>query len=96
MSPFCVPVRSFLRSFLRSRLRRRRWTRDDAHAAILRLLPQPLYRYRSPPTKFDGAVFALVGDHATDSEILVRIEAAQHEGDADTKPIWHYQLVRSI
>jgi hypothetical protein len=55
----------------------------------LRLLTQPLYRYRSTdPEVLDGALFAIV--LGTDPEVLLLLEARQ-SGNA---PAWHYGLAR--
>lgn len=53
----------------------------------LRLLPQPLYRYKAPELGVvDGGLFALVTDAGTDPEILLLLEA--------TKDGWRYGLMR--
>jgi hypothetical protein len=55
----------------------------------LRLLTQPLYRYRSTdPELLDGALFAVV--MGTDPEVFLLLEARQ-SGDART---WQYGLAR--
>jgi hypothetical protein len=56
-----------------------------------RLLPTPLYRY--PETKtgvVDGALFALVSTAGTDPEVLLVIEAREHDG----KLRWEYACGR--
>jgi hypothetical protein len=57
----------------------------------LRLLPQPLYRYRSTSSEVaDGALFAFVCSVGTDPEVFLLLE------DIDTPegPRWHYSLAR--
>lgn len=55
----------------------------------LRLLPQPLYRYRTERDDLiDGALFAFV--QGTDPEAVVVLEAVRHEGKAG----WRYGLTR--
>jgi len=56
----------------------------------LRLLIQPVYRYRDPDSKLlDGAAFVLA--HDTNPEILLFIEAY---GDPATKRTWQYGFAR--
>ena len=55
----------------------------------LRLLPQPIYRYSSSDWDvLDGAVFVFV--QGTDPELLLLIEAVQHEESSR----WQYALAR--
>jgi hypothetical protein len=55
----------------------------------LRLLPQPVYRYKSERKEVvDGAMFAFV--EATDPEAFLLLEARS----AADKKEWHYALVR--
>ena len=59
----------------------------------LRLLPQPLYRYKSTdPDVLDGAVFAFVTSAGTDPEALLVLEARK-PADKD-RPVWHYAVAR--
>ena len=55
----------------------------------LRLLPRPLYRYKTERQDLaDGALFAFV--QGTDPEVVVVIEAARHDGASD----WRYAVTR--
>jgi hypothetical protein len=55
------------------------WRADNSDREVLRLLPQPLYRYESKRSDvLDGAVFAFV--QGTDPESVLLIEAV-HTGD---------------
>jgi hypothetical protein len=57
----------------------------------LRLLPQPLFRYRSNDAGvIDGAVFALVSNAGTDPEIIILLEARTSE----TGQKWVYAAAR--
>lgn len=59
----------------------------------LRMLPQPLYRYKSTdPDVLDGALFAFVTSAGTDPEALVVIEARRPAAGAD--PVWQYGVGR--
>jgi hypothetical protein len=59
----------------------------------LRLLPQPLYRYKSTdPDVLDGALFAFVTSAGTDPEALLVIEARKPA--AGGGPVWHYAAAR--
>ena len=56
----------------------------------MRLLVQPVHRYRDGPAKLiDGAVFVLA--HGTNPEVLIQLEADA----AEQPPRWRYSLVRS-
>ena len=58
---------------------------------VLRLLPQPVYRYESPKTGVvDGAIFGYVATTGTDPELLLLLECRR----ADSAPRWHYAPVR--
>jgi hypothetical protein len=64
----------------------------DEPVRELRLLPQPLYRYKeqvAAPGVVDGAVFAWV--ESTDPEILLLLEA---RSDADDQNRWHVAFAR--
>jgi hypothetical protein len=64
----------------------RGWMKDGADVTELRLLPQPIVRYKSPEQGVaDGAIFALVWK-GTDPEVLLVLE--------DRKGAWHSALVR--
>lgn len=57
----------------------------------LRLLPQPLYRYKSTdPDVIDGALFAFVCSIGTDPEVFLLLEANKSEN----RLRWHYALAR--
>lgn len=56
----------------------------------LRMLAQPIYRYKDSTQERDGALFAFVWDNGTDPELIVRIEATKQEDGI----IWQYQPVR--
>jgi hypothetical protein len=58
---------------------------------VLRLLPNPLFRYESTdPAVLDGALFAFVTSAGTDPEVIVAIEARQ-TGDGYQ---WQYLVAR--
>lgn len=64
-------------------------TEEDGTSRSLRLLSQPLYRYKSTnPDVLDGAIFSFV--QATDPEVLLIIEARK----SGNKTFWHYGLAR--
>ena len=64
----------------------RGWMKDHNDVTELRLLPQPIVRYKSPDQGVsDGAVFALVWK-GTDPEVLIVLE--------DRASKWHSALVR--
>jgi hypothetical protein len=69
-------------------------TMDDKETKWeLRLLPQPLYRYKSTdPEVLDGALFAFVTSAGTDPEALLVIEARKPA--AGGEPVWHYAAAR--
>jgi hypothetical protein len=69
-------------------------TRDDkVRNWELRLLTQPLYRYKSTdPDVLDGALFAFVTSAGTDPEALLILEARKPASNRD--PVWHYALAR--
>ncbi|HEY3968402.1 MAG TPA: hypothetical protein VGM05_27890 [Planctomycetaceae bacterium] len=55
----------------------------------LRLLPRPLYRYKTERKDLgDGALFAFV--QGTDPEVVLVLEAARHDGKSE----WRYALTR--
>jgi len=62
----------------------------DGRPTLLRLLPQPLYRYAESTPDRDGALFAFVFTAGTDPELLLRIESRQVEG----KAVWCMQPLR--
>ena len=65
------------------------WRSDSTDRELLRLLPQPLYRYESQRSDIlDGGVFAFV--QGTDPESLLLIEAFK-KGDSFE---WQYSFVR--
>jgi len=67
---------------------RRKYLED---VEILRLLPQPIYRFSSPKANvLDGAVFAFV--QGTDPEVLLVLEAIRRNGEG--APRWQYTLAR--
>ncbi len=62
---------------------------DGAKGEELRLLPRPLYRYKTDrPDLFDGALFAFA--QGTDPEVILVLEA--HRAGAATK--WEYAITR--
>lgn len=64
-------------------------TTRQGEQSVLRLLPQPMYRYADDVTDaLDGALFAFV--EATDPEVFLLIEARTAEGAQQ----WHYAMVR--
>jgi hypothetical protein len=69
-------------------------TKDDkVRNWELRLLPQPLYRYKSTaPDVLDGALFAFVTSAGTDPEALLVLEARKTK--ATDVPVWHYAVAR--
>jgi len=69
-------------------------TKDDKETRWeLRLLPQPLYRYKSTdPDVLDGAVFTFVTSAGTDPEALLVLEARKPA--ADQVPVWSYGIGR--
>ena len=76
-------MRRMARDFSARKTDRERVTRE------LRLLTQPIYRYKSTdPKLLDGAMFAFV--EGTDPEVLLLIEARQANGGAR----WQYALAR--
>lgn len=65
------------------------WDPDNSRFE-LRLLVQPVHRYRDEKAKlWDGAIFVLA--HGTNPEVLVLIEAL---GESQEKSRWHYSLAR--
>jgi hypothetical protein len=61
----------------------------DRKSEELRLLPQPLYRYKTQREDLvDGALFAFV--QGTDPEVVVVLEAVRQDGKAE----WRYALTR--
>jgi hypothetical protein len=69
-------------------------TKDDKERRWeLRLLPQPLYRYKSTdPAVVDGALYAFVTSAGTDPEALLVLEARKTL-DND-RPVWKYGITR--
>ena len=69
-------------------------TRDDKDRNWeLRLLTQPLYRYKSTdPDVLDGALFAFVTSAGTDPEALLVLEARKTR--ATNAPVWHHAVAR--
>ena len=66
------------------------WMKDNNDVTELRLLPQPIFRYKSPERGVvDGAIFARVWK-GTDPEVLLLIE--DRKDDADNR--WHFALAR--
>ncbi|MCI0361340.1 MAG: hypothetical protein L0211_22890 [Planctomycetaceae bacterium] len=65
------------------------WDPDNSRFE-LRLLVQPVHRYRDEKAKlWDGAIFVLA--HGTNPEVLVLIEAL---GESLERSRWHYSLAR--
>lgn len=63
---------------------------EDANADELRMLPTPLYRYKTDDKRFvDGALFAFV--QGTDPEVILTIEAENRERGS---PEWKYAITR--
>jgi hypothetical protein len=63
---------------------------DRANNEELRLLPSPLYRYKTDRKDlFDGALFAYV--QGTDPEVILLLEARRREGQP---PEWQYAITR--
>ena len=60
----------------------------------LRMLPRPLYRYRSAdPNVTDGALYTFVTSAGTDPEgALVILEARKPAPDRE--PVWHFAAAR--
>jgi hypothetical protein len=69
-------------------------TKDDkVRNWELRLLTQPLYRYKSTdPDVLDGALFAFVTSAGTDPEALLVLEARKTR--ATDAPVWHHAVAR--
>lgn len=66
------------------------WMEQDGDVTELRLLPQPIFRYKSLEQDVqDGAIFALVWK-GTDPDILLVLESREVGG----KPRWQYSLAR--
>ena len=66
------------------------WMKDGSDVTELRLLPQPLIRYKAPERGVvDGAIFALVWK-GTDPEILLILEDRKD----DSENGWHFALAR--
>jgi hypothetical protein len=62
---------------------------EEAKGEELRLLPRPLYRYKTDrPDLFDGALFAFA--QGTDPEVILIIEAQRTE----VKSQWQYAITR--
>jgi hypothetical protein len=66
------------------------WMKDGEDVTELRLLPQPIFRYKAPDRDvIDGAIFALVWK-GTDPEVLLMLE--NRKDDAGTN--WQFGLAR--
>jgi hypothetical protein len=79
-----VQMRSLLREIQISE------TERDNNQVELRLLNQPLHRYRHPDSKItDGGAFTFV--RATDPEVIVLLEARTQ---ADGQSVWEYAFAR--
>jgi hypothetical protein len=78
-----IQMRAMARSFSATMYR-------DNQTNKLRLLPQPIDRYKNSSPQYDGALFAFVWDIGTDPELLLRFEIDSE----DDKPVWKYQPVR--
>lgn len=66
------------------------WMKDHDDVTELRLLPQPIIRYKAPERGvIDGAIFALVWK-GTDPEILVILEDRKDDADRG----WQFALAR--
>jgi hypothetical protein len=66
------------------------WMKQDGDTTELRLLPQPIFRYKAPEQDvLDGALFALVWK-GTDPDILLMLENREVGG----KQQWKYALAR--
>lgn len=66
------------------------WMKQDGDVTQLRLLPQPIFRYKSRDMGvLDGALFALVWK-GTDPDVLLLLEHGEVEG----KPGWQFALAR--
>lgn len=61
---------------------------DQSH--VLRLLPQPLYRYQASTQEQDGAIFAFVWTDGTDPELLLHIYTTGSEAEL----AWNWQPIR--
>jgi hypothetical protein len=77
-----VQMRTLARGF-------RAWMKDGMENSELRLLPQPLHRYKGAGV-VDGAVFSYVWTKGTDPEVLLVLECRE----APDGPAWHYSLAR--
>lgn len=66
------------------------WMKDNEDVTELRLLPQPIFRYKAPDQGVvDGAIFAFVWK-GTDPEILLIVEDRKGEVEA----LWHSAMAR--
>jgi hypothetical protein len=66
------------------------WMQQDGDVTELRLLPQPIFRYKSLEQDVqDGAIFAMVWK-GTDPDVLLLLESREVGG----KPRWQYSLAR--
>ncbi len=66
------------------------WMKDREDTTELRLLPQPLVRYKAPDRGIvDGAIFAFVWK-GTDPEVLLVLEARKSKDEVQ----WQYALAR--
>lgn len=64
---------------------------DEGKADVLRLMPQPLFRYASPNQHIvDGAIFSYVRGSGIDPEMLLIVEAVTEDG----KDTWRYGFAR--
>lgn len=67
-----------------------RLTDDSGKEEELRLLPTPLYRYKTDRQDlFDGAIFAFA--QGTDPEVILLLEARRREGNSSH---WQYAITR--
>jgi len=79
-----IQMRGLAREFEASSI-----SRQDGKEQKLRLLPQPIYRYKSASSKvIEGGLFAFV--MGTDPELLLMIEARPVNG----VPRWHFAAAR--
>jgi hypothetical protein len=66
------------------------WMKQDGDTTELRLLPQPIFRYKAPEEGvIDGALFALVWK-GTDPDILLMVENREVDG----KQLWKNAFAR--
>lgn len=64
---------------------------DTTKSWLLRALPKPILRYQSPSRGIvDGAMFAFCQGNTNNPEVLLLLEAQEHDGNLR----WHYGLGR--